>query len=1437
MTPLIPHRPSPSCQANGALYASPTQDTAISSSASSLSSSMTSKLDDVGLLDLLNLDPRPTFIVALPPISPPQTRPRTIEYKNPALNASTTLLSSIASVPHDERHKPFWDWIASPAPDGARSIATHTLAYLGVSWTRTLLRGKWIVMSGNEMPPSSEPPRKVRIEALRDGATRIHRSEPAGTQVVDFAPREKASANKTLPPLLRTEPEPGLMQTPAFTSDSEPFVNVIQSVDWNNHKLGPVNEWPLQLQQSFHQIIPDSRANAVYWGPEYLAFYNEAFSELCGSDPSKLLGQSILQIWPHLKGRLDEVWNSQSAKRTRVEDETKFFVGMPDGSLEETYIKWALNPILENRQCVGMQHSLLETTSIRLWERRMKFLIDLGEALITARDVQSYWTKILEELERWNPTYDVPLAFVYSVDEDDDNDSSRSRYDCPRICRLAGSLGVPEGHAIAPPILELRDTDEGLAPSFREALKAQIALEIRTDNGTLPERLLNDLNWRGFGDACQSAVLCPLRPTKEENIMGLLFLGLNPRRPFDNDYKQFISLLHQKLTSSLASTVLLEEETRRGRNAAAQAAFDTAMLQRKLAWQTEQANQSIQNFQAVAEFIPVAVSITDNDGNVTFANDAWYRITGHPRGPIASDALLKCVVPEDKEKILQAYEQLNRVDVVTFEFRIPRDEPFDPASGARRHGSLAGLDDGIGRHVLASTKAERAPDGSVARMLTCLTDVTQQKDTAEEAVRRAQEAENFKRLAESATVGMYDISVDGRLLSANDSFWELCGLEKVDLSKVEVQPWQACVFEPDLPDLQEKLAELRKTSMPQTAEIRLKTEWRAEDASGKAIASARSVHATFMPVKSSDGTMQSFTGCISDVSMQTWQLGQEKKRKEEAIESKRQQENFIDMTSHEMRNPLSAIIHCTDAIVATLSRLEEVANIAEPMSPSQQSDEQAELNLSKKLLRDSIENAETILTCAQHQKRIVDDILTMSKLDSKLLAVTPCTVDPIAIVTDAIKMFEVEARRVDIALTSVVDDSYYAIDHEFLDFDPSRVQQVLINLLTNALKFTKTGAVRNVTVCVKGSLTPPKEAMSAVKFIPRFQDASLDYEQPALKGRTNPVYLMFEVKDTGQGLSEEEMKGLFNKFVQASAKTHVKYGGSGLGLFISRRLVELQNGAIGVASEVGVGSTFAFYIEAYVPNETALSEAQAASAAARLVSSTELAAVPTLFENPNIGRRSGGEPSIARRLYPAARNVSWDGILVVEDNVVNQQVTRRGLMVQGFSVDVANHGIEALEKLRRAMKLGVKTQRLEQAAERGLLDATQGVKESKEKKAAPKLRSRPSFAKSGTKDGEFEEPIPINVVLMDMEMPIQDGLTCTRKIRELEASGEVLCASGGKIPIIAVTANARSEQVKEAKEAGCDDVLVKPYRFPDLVEMMQVVIRKVGGLSPNSPAC
>ncbi|KAF9775653.1 hypothetical protein IL306_006252 [Fusarium sp. DS 682] len=1369
-------------------------------------------LQHLGLIDLVASDPRPTFVVALPEQIPSKASHYSADilYRNPALQNSHTLDQSIASIPQDVSHSPFWNWVTSPpsAPTSQTNAAgpaptntQHSLPYLGVYWTRSIVLGQWVVMSGNETPPSSEPPRKVRIEGKEGETTRKYpQKSPLDNALSNTClPSRKKSESKT-PLLYSDESNPGLM-VPVSDSEAEPFLDVVQNVDWESTPLGRMANWPAQLQHTFNQLVSESRPVALYWGPEYITLYNEAFSKYCGARHPGLLGRPAPEAWALLKARLDEMTASPLKNYSNAEDESKFFIPLVDGSYEETYVKSSMVPIVYDKKCLGIQHSLLEMTSRRLWERRMKMLIDLGEGLVSTKDAKSYWSRTIEELERWSPTYDVPLAFLYSV-ADDENDTTPSKYDCSKICHLEGSLGVPEGHVIAPRVLNLKETDEGIASILRRSLDQRQPVLVQTKNGTLPKDLLHGLAWRGFGDPCQAAIVLPIRPTKEENVMGILFLGLNPRRPYDNDYRQFISLLSQKLTSSLASTVLLEEEARRRRNITEQAAYDNAMLTQRLEYQIEQAERSIQTFTAVADFIPVGMCFVDVDGNITFANDAWHRITGYPKGTLMQDALLESVLEEDKQKVRQAYKDVQELDTVTFEYRIARNgNAAGPKSFKSPIGPLSSIDERVSRHILASTKAERAPDGSVIRILTCLTDVTIQKDTAEEAVRRAQEAENLKRLAEFATVGMYDVSMDGKLLSANNLFWELTDLEKVDLTKTDVRPWPECVVEEDLHILQESLDRLVESGRTETAEFRLRNGWMTEDGHGNPSLAPRWVLATFMPVRSSDGVIQSFTGCLSDVSIQKWQLEQEKLRKEEAIESKRQQENFIDMTSHEMRNPLSAILHCTDAIIASLVRVQDISDNSAPLTPTRNSSQGEGRSVrersveERKLLEDSIENAETIVTCAQHQKRIVDDILTMSKLDSKLLAVTPCTVDPIQIVNGALKMFEVEARRVDIELTSYVDSSYKDLAYDYLDLDPSRVQQVLINLLTNALKFTKSGTTRNVTVGVKGSLEPPGEDMTVVQFIPRFCDVSEEYDQPALKGRSRPVYLLFEVKDTGQGLTAEEMGNLFNKFVQASAKTHTKYGGSGLGLFISRRLTELQNGAIGVFSQPGVGSTFAFYIEAYVPSEASRNEALAAAAAARLIAGAD--------DVETDGKRPCRDIRLQKHQNPGG-NVRLDGILVVEDNLINQQITRRGLTDRGYMVDVANHGIEALDKLKRR----------------------QG--------AVPGLGLKVGSGRSG-RSNMNPLPIAINLVLMDIEMPIQDGLTCTRIIRELEAEGEIFCASGGRIPIIAVTANARPEQVMEAKQAGCDDVMVKPYRIPELIEKMQVVVRRMGGLSPNSP--
>jgi signal transduction histidine kinase/AmiR/NasT family two-component response regulator len=1358
---------------------------------------MARALDGVGVIAFLEADPRPTFVAEMRS----SLRPAII-YTNPALKALPTLRDIDSAT---ENHEVLWGWIR----DASTRPTARGLSHLGKVWSCLRLTDRLLAVSTDvattTAPEDSKQQRDILglngtvVAPASAGASVSPPSASAGQDGRPSLELPRSSSQVDIRGTRRSTTEPEWI-VPDLIPEQKPFLEVIRSVDWGGTPLGPISTWHSRLHQTFNQIIADSRPIAIYWGREYTTIYNEAYSRICGCRHPWLLGKAVDAAWPEAGRRLKETMQTSAEKqRASVEDEWRFFIEKTDGNFEETYLKWSIIPILDNKDCLGFMHPVLETTSMKLWERRMNMLIELGEVLVTARDVKSYWGKTIEELEAVEPRYDIPLAILYSVGDDSESSSEVSWiYESNKICHLEGALGVPKGHPIIPAKLDLRQSDEGLSSMFREALRVRYPILLQVGDGSLPASLLDGLQFRGFGDPCTAAVICPIRPTKEENVMGLLFLGLNPRRPYDNDYRQYISLLNQKLTTSLASTVLLEEEARRGRNAAEQAAYDQEVLKERLEVQTKEATESIRRFEAVAEFVPVGMCFGDNNynGNITFANDAWYRITGYPRQPggvVAPGGFLSCVVDDDRANIARAYERLQGDRSVTFEFRVKKRDSQNTTvnpSGNSPSYEKAGLDlVGIEalppeRHVLATAKAERAPDGTVIRVLMCLTDVTLHKHTAEAAVRRAQQAENLKRMAEFATVGMYDMDLEGRLLGANHVFYHMCGLEKKDLTTNIVKPWEHCVMEEDMPLLKRSMATMIKDGRAQTAELRFKTPW-IDESTGEKVHATRWIEATFMPVKSSDGIIQSFTGCLSDLTLQKLQLERERQRKDEAIESKRQQENFIDMTSHEMRNPLGAIVHCADAVIASLTKVQELgmsrASTPAPdatnrgvpgLTKSDSKDTRAEED---QLIADSIDNAETIVACAQHQRRIVDDILTMSKLDSNLLTITPITVNPVQIVQEALKMFEVEARRVDITLSLVVDKSYANLRVEYLEFDPSRVKQVLINLLTNALKFTVSGSSRNVTLTLGGSHTKPTDTTSSVQFIPRSEGlAVVEESESSLLERGAPIYLIFEVKDTGQGLSEEEMKLLFQRFVQASSRTHVKYGGSGLGLFISRRLTEMQNGAIGVSSLPGVGSTFAFYIETHVPSPAALQIAvKDAEALAEVIKSP--------ISPPGLSR-AGSSRNVAWRQAPAgetsevpqASRLIANGVLIVEDNLINQQITRRGLLDRGYTVDVANHGLEALEKLRLSER--------------------------------------------------WEGSTPLALILMDMEMPIQDGLTCTREIRRLESEGKI---KGGRIPIIAVSANARAEQIREARAAGCDDVLVKPYRMPELIEKMQVVARRV----------
>ncbi|HEY5994311.1 MAG TPA: PAS domain S-box protein [Gallionellaceae bacterium] len=336
----------------------------------------------------------------------------------------------------------------------------------------------------------------------------------------------------------------------------------------------------------------------------------------------------------------------------------------------------------------------------------------------------------------------------------------------------------------------------------------------------------------------------------------------------------------------------------------------------------------------------------------------------------------------------------------------------------------------------------------------------------------------------------------------------------------------------------------------------------------------------------------------------------------------------------------------------------------------------ARLALSRETDMRQIGYLEKILMSGEHLLDIIDDILDFSKIEAGKMH---------------IENTDFELRSVMDNLASLVADKALAKGLEFvmeldpalparIQGDPLRLRQVLLNFADNAIKFTARGKVR----------------VSARR----------------LSGQVNGCSVVFEVSDTGIGMTQEEIAKLFRPFQQTDGSITRKFGGTGLGLSISKRLVELMGGKAGVESEPGRGSRFWFCLR--------LDEGR---------------------QNDTSSPDFGADGRDAQAAIRHAR------ILLAENNVFNQQVAREFLEAAGCVVQVANNGAEAQDWLQREH---------------------------------------------------------FDCVLMDVQMPLMDGLEATRRIRANQAYASM--------PVIAVTANALEEERQRCLEAGMNDFITKPLR-------------------------
>ena len=352
---------------------------------------------------------------------------------------------------------------------------------------------------------------------------------------------------------------------------------------------------------------------------------------------------------------------------------------------------------------------------------------------------------------------------------------------------------------------------------------------------------------------------------------------------------------------------------------------------------------------------------------------------------------------------------------------------------------------------------------------------------------------------------------------------------------------------------------------------------------------------------------------------------------------------FLANMSHEIRSPLTAIIGFSEMLTDRHTTM-----------------------------ADRIDASNTIIKAGKHLLQIINDILDLSKVEAGKLDIDHSPVDIFNLLEEVSALTSMQSHEKGID---------FKIDYSFplpkiINTDPLRLKQVLLNLATNAVKFTKTGYVK-----------------IEVKYN---HDDGLVY---------------FSVIDSGIGLTIEQQERLFNPFSQADASTTRNYGGTGLGLFLSKQLCETLGGTISITSELGKGSCFTATIDAGSPGKDVFVSEMTTDS----------------FNHPETNE-----------------HIKLQGqVLLAEDNPDNQRFIAMLLTRMGATVTIAENGGQAVEKAL---------------------------------------------------EHDFD------LILMDMQMPVMDGLQATRLLRE----------KGYAKPIVALTANAFSSDIESCLEAGCNEFLSKP---------------------------
>ncbi|MGA9724750.1 MAG: response regulator [Candidatus Binatus sp.] len=536
--------------------------------------------------------------------------------------------------------------------------------------------------------------------------------------------------------------------------------------------------------------------------------------------------------------------------------------------------------------------------------------------------------------------------------------------------------------------------------------------------------------------------------------------------------------------------------------------------------------------------------------------------------------------------------------------------------------------------------------------------------------------------------------------------------------------------------------------------------------------------------------------------------------REAALEASRAKSDFLSSMSHEIRTPMNAVL-----------------GMADVMSEGDLSAEQ------RRYLDIIRSNGVTLLD-------LINDILDLAKVESGQLSFEETAFDIRELIDTVAATMGLRAHEKHLELAGHVASDV----PRTLSGDPLRLRQIIVNLLSNAVKFTANGEIV----------------------------LSVEMAHPDSGSAT--ALIRFSVTDTGIGISSDKTESIFSAFTQADSSTTRRYGGSGLGLTIVKRLVEMYRGEVAVDSVMGKGSTFSFTAEFRTHSgdgEVAPAAARVNLAGMRILVVDDTAANRMILEDALISRGvlvtcvASGQAALDEIDRAAAAGDSYRVMLLdcrmpaMDGIEVAARIRSRGLAPADRPIILMLTSDDLSETVARARAVGVETYLIKPIRRADLFEALDralgaarastrasspadynGVDSTRASDAFDQVRPLNILLTDDSRDNRllvraYFKKLPYTIeeaedgaaavekfkngnydlVLMDIEMPVMDGYSATRAMRAIERE-----TGRRRVPILALTASVLTEALKKAHDAGCDAHVAKPVKKATLLAAVNKAI-------------